>query len=73
MYRQLRSLTLSAMSKRRRGQPKDHASLDKYGASITTAFAVGATVWALFRVGFRVKDGVEKLSSGKQSKRKNKV
>jgi len=52
------------MSKKRHKQRKDHASLDKYGASLTTALAVGATVWAAFRLGFKIKDGVDKMKNG---------
>ena len=58
------------MSKKRQRRKKDHASLDKYGASLTTALAVGATVWAFFRLGFKIKDGVEKAKNGNKGKKK---
>ena len=53
------------MSKKTK-RPKDHAPLDKYGASIATVLAVGATVWAFFRVGFKVQDGIKKVNGKKQ-------
>ncbi len=47
---------------------KDHAPLDKYGASIATALAVGATVWAVMRVGFKIQDGVRKMKNNNKNK-----
>ncbi|MFC1618286.1 hypothetical protein ACFL2B_03335 [Patescibacteria group bacterium] len=51
--------------KKKRKKNHDHAPLDKYGASIATALAVGATVWAVFRVGFKIQDGVKKIRTKK--------
>jgi|GEM_PF-3447359 len=59
------------MTRRRRSRPKDQASLDKYGASIATVLAVGATVWAFFRVGFKIQDGVKKLKRNGQRTKKS--
>lgn len=44
----------------------DSAPLDKYGGSIATVLGIGAAIWALFRVGFTVRDGVEKLRNGRR-------
>jgi hypothetical protein len=49
------------MAPKKKSKPKDHAPLDKYGASLGTVLAVGATIWAFFRVGFKIKDGVDKM------------
>lgn len=40
---------------------KDEAPLDKYGGSIATVLGVGAAIWAFFRVGFTIRDGMKKL------------
>ena len=45
---------------------KDVAPLDKYGGSIATVLGVGAAIWAFFRVGFTIRDGVERLKKGKK-------
>lgn len=45
---------------------KDSAPLDKYGGSIATVLGIGAAIWAFFRVGFTIRDGVEKLKNGRK-------
>ncbi len=45
---------------------KDNAPLDKYGGSIATVLGIGAAIWARFRVGFTVSDGVAKLKNGRK-------
>ena len=60
------------MSNKKKSRAKDQASLDKYGASIATVLAVGATVWAFFRVGFKIQDGVTKMKQNGKRKRQRK-
>jgi len=49
----------------------EYASLDKYGGSLGTVMAVGATVWAFFRVGFKIRDGVSKIKNVKRPARRD--
>lgn len=58
------------MSKNKKSK-KNPASLDKYGSSIATVLAVGVTVWAFFRVGYKIKGGVSGMKKKRSSRKES--